>query len=165
MRKLIIAALVLAATCFAQPPEQGWKFYKLDFALKEVEGSKVLNSRNFSTIVHVDTQGVRAAGGSIRTGSKVPSGPNYIDVGVSIDTQMVKELQGDVALSVSAEISSTPDGGNPDRPVIRQNKWSSYVVVPIKKPTVIFSSDDATTKHAMQLELTATPINLGATMK
>jgi hypothetical protein len=166
MRNLLLATLVLAGgTCFAQPPEQGWKFYKLDFAVKEVEGTKVLNSRTFSTIVHVDTQGVRAAGGSIRTGSKVPAGSNYIDVGVNIDTQMVKEVQGDVALSVSAEISGTPEGGNPDRPVIRQNKWSSYVVVPVKKPTVIFSSDDATTKHTVQLELTATPINLGATMK
>jgi hypothetical protein len=32
------------------------------------------------------------------------------------------------------------------------------VIVPLKKPTVIFSSDDLTTKHQMQLELTATPI-------
>jgi hypothetical protein len=30
--------------------------------------------------------------------------------------------------------------------------------VPIRKPTVIFSSDDTTTKHQMQVELTATPI-------
>jgi hypothetical protein len=78
---------------------------------------------------------------------------------------MVKELQGDVALSVSAEMSSVPEGGNPGLPVVRQNKWSSYVVVPIKKPTVIFSSDDATSKRTMQLELTATPITLGAPMK
>ena len=43
-------------------------------------------------------------------------------------------------------------------PMIRQNRWTSNVVVPLKKPTVIFSSDDLTTKHQMQLELTATPI-------
>src|SRR5436309_8005811 len=149
MRNLIIAALVIAAgTCFAQPPEQTWKFYKLDFVVKEVEGTKVLNSRNFTTIVHADTPGVKAASGSIRMGSKVPVGGNYIDLGVNIDTQMLKEMQGgDVALSVSAEISSTsPEASNPDRPVIRQNKWSSYVIVPVKKPTVIFASDDATSK-------------------
>src|SRR2546421_5046632 len=124
MRNLVLAALVFAGgTCFAQPPEQSWKFYKLDFVVKEVEGGKVLNARNFSTIVHADTPGTRAAGGSIRMGSKVPTGGNYIDVGVSIDTQMVKEVQGDIALSVSAEISSTaPEGATPDRPVIRQNK-------------------------------------------
>jgi hypothetical protein len=40
--------------------------------------------------------------------------------------------------------------------LIRQTKWSSNVIVPIGKPTVIFSSDDATTKGQMQLELTAT---------
>ena len=160
MRNLIITGLVLAAgTCLAQPPEASWKFYKLDFVVKEVEGSKVLNARTFSTIVHASTPGVQAAGGSIRTGSKVPTAGNYIDVGVNIDTRDVKEVQGDVALSVSADISSTPADAATERPVIRQNRWSSYVIVPIKKPTVIFASDDATTKHQMQLELTATPIN------
>jgi hypothetical protein len=44
-------------------------------------------------------------------------------------------------------------------PTIRQNRWVSTVAVPLKKPTVIFSSDDLTSKRQMQLELTATPIN------
>jgi hypothetical protein len=43
-------------------------------------------------------------------------------------------------------------------PVIRQNRWSSNVVVPLKKPTLIFASDDATSKRQMQLELTAAPV-------
>jgi hypothetical protein len=43
-------------------------------------------------------------------------------------------------------------------PVVRQNKWNSGVIVPLKKPTVVFSSDDLTTKRQMQVELTATPI-------
>jgi hypothetical protein len=32
------------------------------------------------------------------------------------------------------------------------------VIVPVKKPTVIFVSDDMSSKRQMQLELTATPI-------
>jgi hypothetical protein len=32
------------------------------------------------------------------------------------------------------------------------------VIVPLKKPTVVFSSDDVASKRQMQLELTATPI-------
>jgi len=167
MRKFMMAALLLGGgICYAQP-EQAWKFYKLDFAVKEVEGAKVLNSRAFSTIVQMDPPGSRAEAGSIRTGSKVPvTNGSYIDVGVNIDCRSLKEVQGDLALSVNADLSSTaPEPSAPDRPVIRQNRWSSYVIVPIKKPTVIFSSDDATTKHTMQLELTATPVALGATMK
>jgi len=41
---------------------------------------------------------------------------------------------------------------------VRQNKWGSIVLVALRKPTVIFSSDDLTSKHQVQLELTATPI-------
>ena len=166
MKKWIIAALLTAAgTCFGQTAD--WKFYKLDFVVKEVEGAKVLNSRAFSAVVQVDTPGMNSQSGSIRAGSKVPVNGQYYDVGVNIDVQRVKEVQsGDLALSVSADLSSTaPEGGTPERPVIRQNRWSSYVVVPIKKPTVIFASDDATSKHQLQLELTATPVSLGATMK
>jgi hypothetical protein len=43
-------------------------------------------------------------------------------------------------------------------PSIRSNSWSSVVIVPLKTPTLIFSSDDPASKRQMQLELTATPI-------
>ena len=40
----------------------------------------------------------------------------------------------------------------------RQTKWGANVLAPLGKPTVIFSSDDLTTKGQTQLEVTATPI-------
>jgi hypothetical protein len=43
-------------------------------------------------------------------------------------------------------------------PVTRQNQWRSAVVIPVKKPTVVFSSDDVSSKRQLQLELTATPV-------
>jgi hypothetical protein len=156
----LLTVALLAGTCVAEdavPP----KFYKLDFVVKEVDGTKVLNARTYSTEVSTGQPP-----GQIRTGSKVPvatgsSSFTYIDVGVSIDCRSVKEASGDLSLRVDADVSSvaqespTP-GGLP--PVVRQNKWASDVTVPLKKPTVVFSSDDLTTKHQMQLELTATPI-------
>jgi hypothetical protein len=43
--------------------------------------------------------------------------------------------------------------------VVRQAKWSSIVLIPIRKgPTVIFSSDDPASKRQLQLEVTATPL-------
>src|SRR5215471_13251745 len=123
MKKWIIAAALVAAagTCFGQTAD--WKFYKLDFVVREVEGAKVLNSRAFSTLVQADTPGMNSQSGSIRAGSKVPSGGSYLDIGVNIDVQRLKEVQsGDVALSVSADLSGTAaEGGMPERPVIRQN--------------------------------------------
>jgi hypothetical protein len=81
-------------------------------------------------------------------------------VGVNIDFRAIREVQRDLALSVSAEISSIPSesGEVKPNPIVRQNKWDSSVVVPLKKPTLIFSSDDVSSKRTMQLELTATPI-------
>ena len=159
----LVALALLAGTCLAQdatPP----KFYKLDFAVKEVEAGKVLNSRTYSAVVsteHVDGP-IHC---SMRTGSKVPYSTGreytYLDLGVSIDCRAVKELAGQLTLYVIADISSAlqepmPSPGLP--PTVRQNRWSSLVILPFKKPTTIFSADDVASKHQMQLELTATPI-------
>ena len=77
------------------------------------------------------------------------------DVGTNVDCRAIRELQSDLAFQVTVEVSSlVQDAGQ--SPVVRQNKWSSDVVVPFKKPTVLFLSDDLTTKHILQLEVTAT---------
>ena len=106
----------------------------------------------------------------IRTGSKVPYSTSadgreysYLDVGVSIDCFHVVEMHDTISVAVTADISSimeepTLASAATRQPVVRQNKWQAGVVVPIKKPTVVFSSDDLTTKRQMQIELTATPI-------
>jgi hypothetical protein len=163
-RVLCFLALAIAATnCFAQNPEPA-KFYKLDFVVKEVEAGKVLNARSYWVTISVDNNC------SIRTGSKVPVPTTpavgtaqftYLDVGVNIDCLHMKEVQNGLSLGVNADVSSVlQESTTPSNvlPIVRQNKWSSTVIVPLKKPTVIFSSDDLTTKHQMQLELTATPI-------
>jgi hypothetical protein len=71
--------------------------------------------------------------------------------------QAATPVSGELSFHLSAEVSNVLSDGSSPRPIIRQNRWSSYVTVPIKKPTIVFSSDDNTTKHIMQLEVTATP--------
>ncbi|MGO4883365.1 MAG: hypothetical protein ACLP59_21485 [Bryobacteraceae bacterium] len=155
------AILLTAGMCAARaqngiPAEQG-KYYRLDFVVKELDGEKVTNSRHYLTTM--------AAGdhkATIRNGNKVPlqaggtTGMTYIDVGVNIDCHGLKEADGSVTLLVVAEISNATSAVQP--PLIRQTKWDSDVIVPIGKPTVLFSSDDVASKGQMQLELTATPI-------
>jgi hypothetical protein len=158
----LLPLILLAGTCFAQNPDAA-KFYKLDFVVKEVEGAKVLNARSYSMIVSTDKS---APPSSIRTGSKVPypTGPgsnqyNYAEVGVNIDCRSVQEFGAELSMTITTDISSTPPDQTPLGPVvIRQNKWNSIVVVPLRKPTIVFASDDATTKHQLQLEVTATPL-------
>jgi hypothetical protein len=163
-----LALALLAATCLAEDAVPS-KFYTLDFVVKEVEGSKVLNTRAYSMMVSESKLNNHS---EIRTGSKVPysysnsaggSQFTFLDVGVSIDCFQVAELHEMLSLVLTADISSVvQEPAAPDTlirpPVVRQNKWSSGVIVPLKKPIVVFSSDDLTTKHQMQLELTATPV-------
>ena len=159
MPKRFLPFILLAGTCFAQNPDAA-KFYKLDFVVKEVEGAKVLNARSHSMIVSTDKS---AQPGSIRSGSKVPYATsvgqfNYAEVGVNIDCRSVQELPGELSMIITADISSTAQEQATSNPVIRQNRWNSTVLIPVRKPTVVFSSDDLTTKRQMQLEVTATPL-------
>jgi hypothetical protein len=103
----------------------------------------------------------------LRAGSKVPMPTNdsgttftFYDIGVNIDCRAPKEENNELSAQVTAEVSATirETQSNNVPAVVRQNKWSSVIVVTLKKPTVIFASDDPNSKRQMQLELTATPI-------
>lgn len=157
----LTGVMLLAATCLAQNAE-GLKFFKLEFTVKDMEGTHALSSRTYSVVATTD-----GPNSSIRAGSKVPIPVSpgstqqfsFIELGVNIDCRSIKEVQNALSLNVTADISSSAqEASTPSYPIIRQNKWSSSVVVPIGKPTLIFSSDDVTTKRQIQLELTATPI-------
>lgn len=170
------AFAIALATAFAQNPEpakntEPAKFYRLDFVVKEVEGGKVLNARAYSII----TAGDARETASLRTGTKIPvvtgstlQSFQYIDVGVNIDCRSIREVQRDLSLYVSAEVSSVPSESAQattavttaiaPAPAVRQNRWSSWVILPLKRPTLIFSSDDLASKRQMQVELTVTPI-------
>ena len=83
---------------------------------------------------------------------------NYIELGVNIDCINVEEVDGELSMHLTTEVTSALTDPATTPPVIRTNRWSATVVLPVKKPTVVFSSDDLTTKRQMQAELTATPI-------
>ncbi|MFY9936661.1 MAG: hypothetical protein WAK33_07320 [Silvibacterium sp.] len=172
MRKIAILCLrlffiplfvvpVFAQETHAQAPEA--HFYHLDFVVKELgDEGKVVNSRTYLTTI--STEGMS----SVRTGTKIPLRTNdkgeinYIDVGINIDCQRVHEAAEGLAMQISAEISSlaTPIGtGNTPTPIIRQNRWQSATVLPIGKPSVVFSSDNLENKGKMQVEVTATPMH------
>ena len=160
----LLTVMIGAGACLAQTetPRQAEapKAYQLDFVLKELEDGKVINSRNYSLMVTAV-----GAGGSIRSGDKVSvmvkagAQPEYTytDVGVNIDCGGVQEIQGKLTLNVKADISTAqPETA---RPLIRNTRWSSNVIVPLRKATVLFTSDDTSSKRRTQLELTAAPVN------
>ena len=175
LKRTFLFAVIVAGGCLGQnePAKAGGgaaaepKYFHLDFVVKELEAGKTINSRAYT--MTVSTDGGRT---SVRSGNKVPvpteqrhgpGAPNntqftYVDVGTNIDCWNSKEMQGQLTLWVIAEVSSAADAPDAPGPVIRQVKWNAPVIVPLRKATVIFSSDDPSSKRQMQLELTASPI-------
>jgi hypothetical protein len=103
----------------------------------------------------------------VRAGTKIPIRVNdkdniqYLDVGVNIDCNNARETAQGLSLQITVELSSlaNPSGSNEaSTPIVRQNKWQSMTLVPIGKPTVVFSSDNLENKGRMQVEATATPV-------
>lgn len=161
-------AALIPASAFAQsePGREQVKYYRLDFFVKEVSDTKILNILSYSMLASTSQTSGRPT--SIRTGSRVPSPTSpgssqfqYMEVGVNIDCGVLKEIENQIALHVTAEVSSMPATGEVPSslpPILRQVKWSSEVLVPIRKATLLFSSDDPSTKRRLQLELTASPL-------
>lgn len=163
-KKLMVLMALAAGWCLAQdaakePP----KFFKLDFVIKDLDGGKVVTARNYSMMVatagHGHSSQIRAGSKVPVTISKMPNTNQYqmYDVGTNIDCDWVKELPDGMSFQVTVEVTSLLQDQAETAPIVRQNKWASEVVVPLKKPTILFSSDDSSTKHVMQLEVTATP--------
>lgn len=155
-----------ASTSEANPPEH---FYRLIFTLDEInDAGKVDNSRSYIATIVTGRPGGQQR---IRTGSRIPIATGtaggstqfqYLDLGVNFDVRQVKEVGDKVSFNLSAEVSSLAQeqhlvAGSPvGDPVIRQNRWDSVVLIPVGKPTVVFSADDLDSKGKMQVELTAT---------
>jgi hypothetical protein len=144
-------------------PKADTHYYHLEFVLKELsDNGNVVNSRIYHTSVSTNGRSV-----SVRTGTKIPVRTNdkggdfqYIDVGVNLDCGQAQETAQGLSLQISAEISSLANASGASEaiaPIVRQNRWSSYALVPIGKPTVVFSSDNLENKGRMQVEVTATP--------
>jgi hypothetical protein len=176
MRKSILAACILLsafavpAISFAQDkpaeaakPVEPTHYYRLTLIVQDIDSNnKPINSRSYVTTITTD----RSFRGSIRTGSKVPiptdhnGGITYIDIGINFDVRDVLELNRNLSLNVKAQIMSYAPNENPAlAPIIRQNQWEAPVLIPIGKPTVIFSSDSLESKNAMQVVAIVAPIS------
>jgi len=166
---LLLTGTTMAAIAIAQSaaPASPLMHYKTDFVVKEVDANgHVVNSRSYSTILATTNEGTP---NQIRSGDRIPIRTSsagkgdiaYIDVGVNVDCHRVQEINGKLAMSIKAEVSSVPPGTDLNSgldPLIRQFQWNADVLITPGVPTTIFSSDDVSSKAKMQFEVTATLI-------
>jgi hypothetical protein len=110
----------------------------------------------------VQTPGGERHAVTIRAGGRIPvttgGGTTNYDVGTNIDANSLRESQSEISLHISADLSTLVQDTPGTTPVVRQNRWSGNVLVPVKKPTLVFASDDPASRRQLQLELTATPL-------
>lgn len=186
MRKWMGVCLILAATFVsarvilaqdAGKPAEAMKtepaahYYHLQFVIEELNaGGKATNSRTYTMTVNTDKDEYA----SIRSGSRVPiltgsftSGEKevntqfqYFDLGANIDARNAREVDHKLSADITADITSMAAAldSRLHQPVIRQNKWKSVVLVPVGKPTTIFTSDSLDSTGSMQMVVTATPV-------
>jgi hypothetical protein len=153
----------------AKPATPPIHYYHLDFQIEELGADgKPVNSRTYSTSVSTDNHGNM----SIRVGSKIPISTgstfndgktvstqfNYQDVGVDIDVLETHDVGRLIALNLTADVSGLAQASDANirQPVIRQNRWHATVLIPVGKPTVIFTSDSIDSKGSTRVVVTAT---------
>jgi hypothetical protein len=164
-----VPACVIAQDTTPKPPDH---YYKLSLTVEQTnDAGQVINTRNY--VATIETNGGTQ---EIRTGSKVPVETGtangniqfqYIDVGVMCDVRNVKDVGDKLGFTLVTEVSSVAPGATaasgmnpaPGEPIIRSDKWNANVLIPIGKPTVVFSADDLEDKGKMQVEVTATRVD------
>ena len=155
---------------YQQSPE---RFFRLTFRVLQIspEG-KVIDGKSYDETVVSGTKSEKTS--SIRTMDRVPvfnsdcgnSGTvscklsQVVSMGTNIDVQEVEIVGDTLHLHVTADLSTTSfkPPAKPEFPIHRDTRWNSYAIVPINKPTLIFSGDDNADKGKTELELTAVPI-------
>jgi hypothetical protein len=137
-------------------------YYHVDFVVQELgSDGKAINSRSYTTTVNTGSHEFI----SIRASSRIPvlveaSQYQFVEVGINIDARDAQEIGRQLALNLTADVSSIAATADQSlhRPVVRQNKWQAAVLIPVGKPTVVFTSDALESKGSMQLVVTATPL-------
>ena len=165
----VILTLLMAASAVGQETKSrndfGWVRapYRLDFAIKELEDSKVVNTRSYSmTLTSTEERGRSA--GDVKAGSRVPvnvgdKGIQYVDIGVNLSAHLYLLESGGLLLENYIEISTlgTPEGQGTN-PIIRQIRSNTTSEIAAGKVTQISTVDDPVSKRRFQFEVTATKL-------
>lgn len=152
----------------AKTSEQPLAFYKLDLTVREMDGSKVLNTRNYT----VNQKG--NDWGRLRVGSRIPvrtgvvngasSTPNmvtqwqYVDVGWNADCHIVESDPGPTLIWTLELSSVAPEPGAGGQPVIRNITSEGQTLLTFDKPMVLSNTDDLSSTHKFVFEVTATKV-------
>lgn len=160
MKKILLLFLIplllgaAAAQEKSEPASQPAGMYRLDFVIKEMDGAKVINSRNYSMVIDAPVEHQRS-NANLRAGNRVPvsmgkDGFQYMDVGVNIGCSLSQRAAGALAFDMNIEVSSLaqPEGQSQmgmqsgGTPVVRSERSSVAGILTPGKELVVSSIDD-----------------------
>ena len=170
-----IVALAIAMPVMAQEQEskdtpkassKAQTFYKLDLAVREIDGSKTVNTRNYTLNAKGDDYG------RFRVGSRIPVSTGtfttttgnsnmqwqYIDVGLNADCHIIESDPGPTLVWTIELSSVAPEPGAGGQPVIRNVRSQGQTLLTLNKPVVLSNTDDLSSTHKFVFEMTATKL-------
>jgi hypothetical protein len=132
-------------------------FYRLDFAIREMEGEKLVDTRNYSLWVQTGHTERMTAGSEVPYSTGQGS-TAYRKTGVSINCTL-QETDGNPWLSLSLDVSGVAPaekGVELSPPVVfRSTSLSAEALLTLGKPTTVSSADDPATRRRLMVDVTA----------
>jgi hypothetical protein len=141
-------------------------YYRLDLVIREMDGEKLVDTRNYSLWVQAGVLEMITTGSEVPypsnsfspTGSGTARGYNYRSVGVQISC-IVKEGADSPQLDLKLEVSNAlPPEKDSDMPAFRKFSLNSRALLALGKPTTVSIVEDPASKHRFQVDVTATKL-------
>lgn len=165
---LLAAPLSLAPLAHAQTTEkaESSESYLITLALKISDKGKVISDQTYTLAATTNSHMTPPA---VRDGDRVPitvdseggkTNIQYIDTGTNIDLREIKQMGELVVLNINMESSlAVPNSALQGDPTIRQTRYTLTPSVRPGKAVTIYSSNDTTTGHKVEIQLTLQPLN------
>jgi hypothetical protein len=137
--------------------ENNGSFYQLKLTVREMDGTKTVNSRSYEFSQRSSDWG------SLRVGSRVPildkNGNvfQYQDIGLNVDSR-IEDRDNQVGFDWRLELTSLASEQADTHPVVRNVKSNGQTLLPMGKPTIMSTVDDLNSTHKFVFEVTATKI-------
>lgn len=131
-------------------------FYRLDFVIREMDGEKVVDTRNYSMWVQVEMQKTVKAVSEVR----VPAGntSSIKTIGIRISCY-VSETESLPWISMDASITDMmPPEKAGEPPIFRNISMESMALLSPGKSATVSKVEDPITKHRFQVDVTGTKL-------
>lgn len=181
----VILFLALATSLFAQQPPKDTtdhprkdvvgkeeraeeSFYKLTFAVYELENGKRVNQRDYSMTGKTNS----GESSRISVTTRVPvyseeKKMQYVDAGLTLNCSLRDQATGKLQVQCTANISNfvrpeeLPESrsSSVSAPIMRSTNINTWSILTPGKPAIIASVDDINSAKRMQIEVTATKLD------